>query len=103
MIIDFAAAKAEREPHSAGTRICLGCRHEWMGVSPIGADICLECPSCGLPKGVTKNLYGAEDGDLVLKCDCGCEALFVHRRQKDGMKYVRCMACGDDLTEAFFG
>lgn len=102
-VVDFSAARAEREPHWAGSCVCLGCRHEWTGVGPIGAVVALECPSCQLRKGVVKCLFGGQVGDAVLHCtDCGSEAMTVYRRAIDGLKMFRCMGCGSDLTEAVF-
>lgn len=100
-VISFAAAKAEREPHSSGYRVCLGCRHEWVGVSPLGLNEGLECPSCHLPKGVTKHLYGADEGDAVFRCSCGCEALTAIARIDRPVDFM-CMACGLDQTSALF-
>jgi hypothetical protein len=101
-VVDFAQAKAEREPHSAGTRVCLGCRHEWVGVAPLGENTGLECPSCGMPKGVTKYLYGADVGDSEFRCNCGCEALTAFiPKSRSGAKFS-CMACGADQTDALF-
>lgn len=99
-VIDFNRAREERQPHWEGTVVCLGCRHEWEGVGPIGTHAALGCPSCGFPKGVIKYPFSASTGDLELRCDCGCEALTAYVRQ--GFKRVRCMACGNDLTESFF-
>lgn len=99
-VVSLAAKREERGPHWEGKCVCLGCRHEWHGVGPMGSTVCLECPSCGLPKGVVKNLFGARVGDIELRCDCGCEALTAYKR--DGYKWVLCMACGTDLTESFF-
>jgi hypothetical protein len=101
-VISLAKAREERTPHSEGVRVCLGCRHTWRGVAPIGLNTGLECPSCTLPKGVTKYLYDCADGDSILVCDCGCEAIFVYLRATDRLKFARCMACGTDLTESYF-
>ena len=100
-VISLAKAREEREPHWAGKCICLGCRHEWVGVGPVGVTTGLQCPECDLPKGVTKNLFGSDEGDPTLVCNCGCEALTAY---KNGAHlYVRCMACGNNLTHAFWG
>lgn len=100
-IVSLAKAREEREPHWSGECVCLGCRHEWVGVGPIGTADHLECPSCGLPKGTVKHPFGAQAGDLALTCaQCGGEALTAYKR--DGYLWVRCMSCGNDLTEAFF-
>lgn len=102
-VIDFAAAKAEREPHSAGVRVCLGCRHEWVGVAPLGMNDGMECPSCHLPKGVTKNLYAGEPGDLTFTCNCGCDVMFVHIAKGQSTPAIRCLACGTDQTGEIYG
>lgn len=99
-VIDFAAAKKERTPHWHGRVVCMGCRHEWEAVGEVGDHVGLECPSCGFPKGIHKYLWGAQQGDLELRCICGCEAINAYKR--DGFMRVKCMACGSDLTEAFF-
>lgn len=99
-VISLAEARLEREPHIQGTCVCLGCRHEWVGVAPCGVHVGLECPSCELPKGVYKNLIGSSVGDLYLRCECGCEALTAYVR--GGLKYVMCMSCGTDLTKSFY-
>lgn len=99
-VVSLSAARESRQPHWTGKCVCLGCRHEWEGVGPIGMHSSLECPSCELPKGVVRNLFGCAVGDQELQCNCGSEALtaYVH----NGRKWVRCMACGTDLTEAFY-
>lgn len=99
-IISLAAAREERQPHWRGTAYCVGCKEEWQAVAPIGT-MSLDCPACELPKGVPKYPFGADEGDLLLVCDCGCEALTAYRRK--GLFYVKCMACGTDLTHSFYG
>ncbi len=102
-VISFAAAKAEREPHWSGKCVCLGCRHEWEGVGPIGVTVGLQCPACDLPKGVCKHPFGAQEGDSVLTCShCGGEALTAYMRAKDRLLMVKCMSCGVDLTDVFY-
>lgn len=39
-------------PHLSGRCVCLGCLHQWVGVTPVGKFDGLECPSCHLLKGV---------------------------------------------------
>ena len=107
-VVDFENARKKREEavddrssHWAGRCVCMGCRHEWEGVGPIGNHEGLNCPSCELPKGVIKFLFGGAEGDMTLTCaSCGGEALTAYLRK--GRQYVRCMACGHDLTNAFF-
>lgn len=102
-VISLAAARAERQPHWQGKAICLGCRHEWEAIAPMGTYTDLECAECGLFKGVTKHPFGCDEGDLEFRCTCGCEALTVYKRAKDGRFYTRCMACGTDHTAAIYG
>lgn len=98
-----AAEEAATGPHWAGSCVCLGCRHEWVGVGPIPASNWLECPACGLPKGTVKHPFGAAVGDTLLTCStCNCEALTVYRRAVDGLKVIKCIGCGIDLTDAVF-
>ena len=111
-IVDFAAKRAaalaaaeeaKDGPHWQGRCVCLGCRHEWEGVGPMGVSTGLECPACRLFKGVVKHPFGCAVGDMELRCAvCGCEALTAYRRAIDGLKVFRCMACGNDLTDALF-
>lgn len=99
-VINFAAAKEERQPHIAGDFVCVGCRHEWTGVAPFGRRW-FDCEKCGLPKATVKHPFAAATGDLELRCvDCGGEALTAYKRA--GKFWVRCMGCGNDLTAAFF-
>lgn len=99
-VISLAAAREERQPHWSGNVHCIGCQHEWVGAAPMGTMF-VDCPSCGLPKGTPKHPFGAVEGDLVLKCNCGCEALTAY--QRNGHFYTQCMACGTDLTHVFYG
>lgn len=99
-IISLAKVREEREPHWSGKCVCLGCRHEWVGVGPVGVVDALQCPACDLPKGVTKNLFGADEGDAYLLCKCGCEAMTAYKSK--GHFYVKCMACGTDQTDVFY-
>ena len=99
-VVSLAAAREERTPHWAGKCVCLGCRHEWEGVGPVGTVEGLQCPSCDLPKGVIKFPFGPAEGDAVLQCNCGCEALSAVRRK--GRMWIFCMACGTDQTELFY-
>lgn len=96
----MAAAREAREPHWTGTAHCLGCKHEWQAVAPLGT-MWLECPKCNLPKGCPKYPFGAAEGDLILICaECGSETLTAYKRK--GLFYVRCMSCGNDMTNAFY-
>ena len=99
-IISLDAARKERSPYWEGQAQCLACRYEWHQVAPIGT-IWLDCPKCGLPQGHPKYPFGAEVGEMVFTCTpCGGQAFTSYKR--DGYTWVRCMACGNDVTEGFF-
>ncbi|WP_176929346.1 hypothetical protein [Novosphingobium aromaticivorans] len=98
-IIPFARPEPDT-PHLAGEALCIGCRHEWAGVAPVGVWQ-LECPSCGSLKGIWRYPVGGQQGDVVFKCNCGCEALtaYYHR----DLFHLKCMSCGAEQTSAVFG
>lgn len=99
-VIDFASAKAEREPHWSGHCKCVGCGHEWVGVGPIGT-MWVDCPSCELPKGTPKYPFGPSEGDAVLVCNhCNGDIMSLYVR--NGRTRVMCVGCGTDQTEAAF-
>lgn len=102
-IVSLSKFKDENRPHWAGNCVCLQCRHQWMAVGPIPVNENFECPQCKTFHGVPLGCFAAPVGAAVLRCDCGCEALTAYIRESDGLKVLRCMACGDDLTEAYFG
>lgn len=87
-------------PHLAGEALCIGCRHEWSAVAPVGTWQ-LECPSCSTWKGVFRYPVGADVGDGVFTCHCGCEALTAYMRH--GLFRLKCMSCGTEQTNAVFG
>tara|TARA_Y100000815_G_C13263217_1_gene470132 strand:- start:118 stop:429 length:312 start_codon:yes stop_codon:yes gene_type:complete len=99
-VVSLATAREERSAHVCGTAKCLQCRHEWEAVAPVGT-IDLECPECSLPRGIWKYNFGPMEGDQMLVCDCGNDALSAYLRH--GKMCVKCMACGTDLTHAFYG
>lgn len=101
-VVSLCEIREARLPHWRGKAICLGCRHVWEAAAPIGVVDGLECPDCSLPKGVVKNLWAAPEGSAELQCtDCGSHVLTCYIR-KDGLKVVRCIGCGLDLTDTFF-
>jgi len=65
----------EKQPHLAGAACCLGCSHKWTVVAPQGT-IMLECPSCGLHKGVFAALCITEDEEYW-ECKCGCCHFYI--------------------------
>ena len=60
---------AANEPHMQGPCVCLECKYEWTGVWPAGVTE-LECPSCGVVKGVGKCVALPAD-ELIRECKCG--------------------------------
>jgi hypothetical protein len=97
-VIEFKRPE-KHESWGQGLAICIGCRHEWHQVAPVG-DFQFDCPSCGSNKGIFKYPFGAHVGDSVFKCNCGCEALTAYMHK--GKFWLRCMNCGVDQTEAIF-
>lgn len=88
------------DPHLAGEALCLGCRHQWAAVAPVGVWQ-MECPSCASMKGIFRNPVGADVGDSLFRCLCGCEALTAYYHA--GLFHLKCMSCGTDQTNAVFG
>lgn len=77
---------SERQPHMQGLAVCLACKHEWQGVSPIG--VCdLECPECGLMKGVYYSNCLPDDKP-IWTCNCGCHHFVLLE------SYFMCVHCG---------
>lgn len=68
-VIDFSKKKLEASPHCAGDMFCVACRHEWVGVHPVGLRW-VECPKCGLHHGHTA-VPKLPDARWV--CNCGCD------------------------------
>lgn len=101
-VVQFKRPPAKPEAEwASGEAICIGCRHQWVQVSPVGTRW-LECPGCGSNKGIYKQPFGAGEGDSVFTCgDCDNEALTAYKHE--GLFYLRCMSCGTDHTNAVFG
>ena len=97
---DVVEFRKREDPHLAGEAFCIGCRHEWLSVAPVGVWQ-LECPSCGSMNGIRHYPVGASEGDSQFSCSCGCEALTAYLHH--GRFYLKCMSCGIDQTEAIFG
>jgi len=75
----------EALPHLTSICICLECKHEWVGVMPLGT-CSLECPECGLEKGVCKGVACPEE---AWQCKCGCIHFFV-----SDTHHILCCYCG---------
>lgn len=71
-------------PHLAGTIVCLGCKHEWEGVAPVGGTV-FECPECGTFRSVMK---GVIEPEVVFVCVCGCHHYTL------GIDAPVCLHCG---------
>lgn len=84
-VIEFK--KPDDKPHATGECVCLGCRHEWVGVWPVGTTE-LECPECQLMKGTAKGLCYPGENELIRVCDCGNEFFLI---RPDGHM---CPVCG---------
>jgi hypothetical protein len=96
-VVEF---KQREEPHQSGEAVCISCRHKWVAVAPVGTWL-LECPQCTAVKGVFRWPTGADEGDSLFVCKCGCEALTAYIHQ--GKFRLRCMSCAIDHTDAVFG
>jgi hypothetical protein len=92
-IVSLADARADRSPHLSGRAECIGCRHSWEAVAPLGT-VQLECPACGLPKGA----WACEvvRDDQVWECNCGGQ---LFRIAKHCGPY--CANCGTEATGWF--
>lgn len=55
-------------PHTFGDIICLACKHNWQGVTPVGKEG-FECHNCGLFRGVRAGLSGPPEGSIALVCN----------------------------------
>lgn len=60
-----------KQPHLNGPVRCLHCKHEWEGVCEVGIISGLECPECGLRKGVFVALCCPGEGHKYYQCNCG--------------------------------
>lgn len=85
-VVDLGAVRAERQPHLTGRAQCVGCRHEWQAVAPVGTEA-LECPSCGLDKGRFAEPVMA--GKTTWHCHCGNDLFRICEPAE-----VYCVNCG---------
>ena len=82
------ARAEENTPHLSGSARCLGCKHEWVAVAPVGTSW-LECPSCRLGKGRYVSTFMEDDSHW--HCDCGNELFACSQRY--GWYCPMCGAC----------
>lgn len=87
-VINLFKPRAESiEPTLAGPTVCMGCRHEWVAVAPVGT-VTFRCPACELDKGVAAGfVLKAEEESF--HCGCGGFLFVIHRSQ------TMCAACGE--------
>lgn len=67
-VVQFS--KPEKDPHGVGNAICIGCKHEWIAVAPVGMTR-FECPECHTIKGTWKFEFAPAVGALMRICSCG--------------------------------
>ena len=90
-IIPFPSAPKKDESYLVGPCICFKCKHEWIGLHPVGCEI-VECPNCGC-SGVKKGTVFREE--FQYQCNCGCN---IYRINKHG---PYCIDCGEYSTGWF--
>lgn len=100
-VIDLGQHRLKKQPHVSGWVTCMSpeCKHTWVGVAPVERDTDLECPKCGLVRGVWSMNFTVPEGDLTFTCN-GCESQYY----KVGRASVTCIGCGatstfEELTE----
>lgn len=96
-VINLEKARLERMPHSQGPVRCLGCRHEWHAVRPAGA-VELECPKCGLLKGVPLGLF---DRDGIGHLECPVDGNDLFNVLENG--HIFCPHCGNEAPFSLAG
>ena len=92
-VFNFEDEKQKRTPHFQGRAKCLDCKHEWQAVWPKEAGIIdLECPSCGMVKGLPVGTVRPQDDAKIfvcLRCDTGCVHFHITSEWK-----AFCCYCG---------
>lgn len=77
---------SSRQPHLSGDAVCIGCKHTWVAVAPVGTYE-LECPECRAMKGVFS--YPVV-GESYWECSCGSRYFSVSGETFN----VLCAKCG---------
>lgn len=72
-IVSLDQFKKDNEPHCSGVAKCIGCKHTWVAIAPVGT-FHLECPNCETFKGVFDGLAMPQ---LRYECSCGCDLFFI--------------------------
>lgn len=94
-IIDFRTGKKiKSDPHITGECHCIGYKHEWEGVAPVGTYQ-LQCPKCSSYKG--QFLHMVVKKDTLLTCCCGNDLLHVNQEG------IYCPNCGVDFDFDYIG
>lgn len=70
---------------AAGVAVCMGCRHEWPAVVPLGTSD-FECPSCFAKKGHMKYQILRDESEWT--CACGNDLFRVTP------SHIYCPNCG---------
>ena len=83
MIIEFNR-KEEKTPHCAGDAVCIGCKHKFVAVVPVG-EVGFSCPECESNRAIFVNPVAP---DVAWACGCGSLLFFV---TQDG---CMCRECG---------
>ena len=81
----------DHRPHREGQAKCAHCRHTWHAVAPVDAGN-LECPECGLCKGVWYGVHMVPEGEEHFECQCGNSFFEL---SKSG---PLCIDCGEKFT-----
>ena len=84
---EVVAFRQKKVPTMRGSARCLHCRHTWEVVVPEGMIMALECPQCGLWKGVLEGLIEPGHGTRFV-CYCGCDLFYI---LPEG---CQCLLCG---------
>lgn len=67
-IVDLNQKRVENSPHASGECRCMACKHEWIAVYSLPIEADLECPDCGLERGIPLFNHAPE---IAYTCNCG--------------------------------
>ena len=70
--------KPRETPNMQGSAYCMGCKHTWQAVAPVGTTD-LQCPECQSMKGRFVNGCAPEDHIEVRECNCGNQLFWLTR------------------------
>lgn len=92
MTAEIVPFKTPNSRHISGMAMCLGCKHEWLAVVPVGTTE-LECPACTTHKGMFKYPYApASDQEAFCCVGCGGMLFYFMKNAK-----LFCPTCGHYL------